>query len=115
MSEADALRSPRVIQVMQDTYSQNKVSRSKTRVISQRSDIAGEKHRSVSVLLLGRCDVAFVDIEADVIDRGEQRDYLSRAATDVDHLVSWFASSISFYKPFSQTVTTYRILKDVVQ
>jgi hypothetical protein len=55
---------------MQDTYSQNKVSRAKTRVISQRSDIAGEKHRSVSVLLLGKCDVAFVDIEADVIDPG---------------------------------------------
>jgi hypothetical protein len=47
---------------MQDTYSQNKVSRSKTRVISQRSDIAGQKNRSVSVLLLGNCDVAFVDI-----------------------------------------------------
>ena len=114
MSEPDTVCSLLIIQVMQDTQSDDNVRRLKSRIVPNCPRVANNKCSSVAVFTLGSSNIASVHIETNIRNRWQPGQYLPRTATDVNDLISCPRSHMSVDKPFPQSVAADKILEIVV-
>jgi len=73
MSEADAMLSFVILQVMQNAKSYHNIRISESRVIPKRLGVTDHERSPVSVHPFGRSDTSWIDVEAEIIDPWEPR------------------------------------------
>jgi len=114
MSEPDTVCSLLIIQVMQDTQSNDNVRRLKSRIVPNCPRVTNNKCSSVAVFALGSSNIASVHIETNILNRWQPGQYLPRTATDVNDRISCLCSHVSVDKPSPQSVAANKILEIVV-
>src|SRR5207248_8061351 len=114
MSEPDTVFGLLIIQVMQNTQSNDNVRHLKSRIVANCPRVTNNKYSSVAVFALGSSNIASVHVETNILNRWQPRQYLSGATTDVNDLISRLRSHMSVDKPFPQSVAADKILEIVV-
>ncbi len=78
MGEADTMLSLIVVQVVQNAESYHDVCLSESRVIPKGLCVANYESSLGTVCLLGRSNLGGIDVEAEILDLREPRQYLCR-------------------------------------
>ena len=114
MSEPDTVCSFLIIQVMQDTQSNDNVRLLKSRTVPNCPRVTNNKCSSVAVFALGSSNIASIHVETNILNRWQPRQYLSGATTDVNDFILCLRAHMSVDKPFPQSVAADKILEIVV-
>jgi hypothetical protein len=115
MCELDAMLSIVITQMMQNAESYHNVRISKSRVVAKRRRVADYESSFASMRSFGGSDTSRINVESEVIDVWKPRQYLCRAAPNIDDLIARFCSDMALNEPPTQRVSSNGVLEQIVQ
>lgn len=115
VSEPNTMDGILIVQVVQNTDRHHDVGISKSRIASKRLCVAKDKRAIAAVSPPSKRNISRIGIEPEILDLRKILQDLSRAAPDVDQLVSHLRPHMVLNKPATHRLCPNGLLKQVVQ
>src|SRR4030095_248916 len=104
-----------VVQVMQNAKSYHDVRISESRVLPKRPRVADYESPRRTMCPFGRSNIRGIRVEPEILDLGKPRQYLCRATSNIDHLITSLGPNMVLDDFPTQCVSPNCVLKQIVQ